>query len=194
LFGKLYLQMKYGGPFQKSSTLCLLYGTNCQIISSVSGTSWLVNEFVSVPSLSHIKKSSVFSDTTLYSPLKVIRRFGGTCSVHLQSRKMSKARNQHEAVSKESLAYLSTRRWRRHILPKCWLAFKRLHGIIFHTIELFINVRTSDLLYHTFSSQWFLSPRWDYVNVKNLKGIHLVVLDYINVFYFPSKHNTLSNY
>jgi hypothetical protein len=35
-------------------------------------------------------KSSIFWDITPYSPLKVNRRFGGTCCLHLQSRRISR--------------------------------------------------------------------------------------------------------
>jgi hypothetical protein len=54
-----------------------------------------------------ISKCSIFWDTTLYSPLKVNRRFGGTCHLHTQSRR-SQARNQHEACKKQSLDYSLT--------------------------------------------------------------------------------------
>jgi hypothetical protein len=40
--------------------------------------------------------STVFWDITLCSPLKVNRRFGGTHRLHLQGRRISRARNQHE--------------------------------------------------------------------------------------------------
>jgi hypothetical protein len=38
-----------------------------------------------------------------YSPLKVNQRFGGTCYLHLQGLKVSQARNQHEAGSKQKI-------------------------------------------------------------------------------------------
>jgi hypothetical protein len=55
-------------------------------------------------------KSSVFWDITPCSPLKVNRRFGGTYGLHIQGPKLSQARNQREAGSKQSycLAYSST--------------------------------------------------------------------------------------
>jgi hypothetical protein len=102
------MEMKYEGTIQKIVTPSLFYGTNCQNISNPPGTSWLKNEFVNVLSLSHIQKSSFFSDITLCSSLEVDRRFGGTCRLHLQGRRISHARNQHEAGSKEVLAYFST--------------------------------------------------------------------------------------
>jgi hypothetical protein len=70
-------------------------------------------------------KSSIFWDIMPCSPLKVNRRFGGTCRLHLQARRISKVRNQRES--------------------RCQ-AFSGLHDIIYQRIELFINtaVRTSN--------------------------------------------------
>jgi hypothetical protein len=45
-------------------------------------------------------KNSVFWDTKPYSPLKVNRRFGETCRLYLQGRRISQARNQREAYKK----------------------------------------------------------------------------------------------
>jgi hypothetical protein len=42
-------------------------------------------------------------DIIYYSPLKISRLFGGTCRLHFQSRRISQARNQYEAGSKQSL-------------------------------------------------------------------------------------------
>jgi hypothetical protein len=44
-----------------------------------------------------VYESSVFRDTTLFNPLKVNRRFGGTCRLYLQGSRISRARNQHES-------------------------------------------------------------------------------------------------
>jgi hypothetical protein len=41
-----------------------------------------------------IMESCVFWDITPCSPVKVNLRFGGTCRLHLQSRRISQARNQ----------------------------------------------------------------------------------------------------
>jgi hypothetical protein len=41
-------------------------------------------------------KSSIFWDITLCSPLEVVRRFGEICHLSIQSRRMSRARNQRE--------------------------------------------------------------------------------------------------
>jgi hypothetical protein len=42
---------------------------------------------------------SVFWDITPCSPLKVNRRFGGTCRLHLHGLRISQAINQHKACS-----------------------------------------------------------------------------------------------
>jgi hypothetical protein len=44
-------------------------------------------------------KSSIFLDITLCSSLKISRRFGGTCRLHVQGRRIIQARNQHYAGS-----------------------------------------------------------------------------------------------
>jgi hypothetical protein len=44
-----------------------------------------------------VMKSSILWDITLRSPLKVNQRFGGTCHLHLQGRRIGQARNQYEA-------------------------------------------------------------------------------------------------
>jgi hypothetical protein len=46
-------------------------------------------------------KSSIFWDITPCSPLKLNRRFGGTCCFHLQCRRISQARNQREGSDPE---------------------------------------------------------------------------------------------
>jgi hypothetical protein len=51
------------------------------------------------------KKSSIFWDITPCSPLKVNRSFGETRCLHLQERRTSQARNQHEAGGKHSLLH-----------------------------------------------------------------------------------------
>jgi hypothetical protein len=43
-----------------------------------------------------VMKSAIFWDITPYSPLSINRRFGGTYSLHLQGKKISRARNQRE--------------------------------------------------------------------------------------------------
>jgi hypothetical protein len=49
-----------------------------------------------------VMKSSIFWDKTPCSPLKPIRCFGGTRRLHLQGRRISHARNHHEAGTKQS--------------------------------------------------------------------------------------------
>jgi hypothetical protein len=53
-----------------------------------------------------------------------------------RSQRISEARNQHDAGSKQSL----------HIPPKCWLTFNGLQGITSQKVEFFITtaVRTSN--------------------------------------------------
>jgi hypothetical protein len=47
-----------------------------------------------------VMNSSIFWDTTSCSPSKFNWRFGGTCRLHLQSRRINQARNRQEAGSK----------------------------------------------------------------------------------------------
>jgi hypothetical protein len=57
-----------------------------------------------------VMKSSSFWDITPCSPLKVNRRFGGTCCLHLQGRRI-KARKRYEAVSKYRTAEIAISFW-----------------------------------------------------------------------------------
>jgi hypothetical protein len=52
-------------------------------------------------------KSSLFWDIIPCSLFKVNRHFGGICHLHLQGQRISQARNQQEAGSKQSSAYLA---------------------------------------------------------------------------------------
>jgi hypothetical protein len=54
-----------------------------------------------------VTKSSVFWDITPCSPLKINRRFGRTCHLHLQGRRISQARNQHESSACHLLSCLT---------------------------------------------------------------------------------------
>jgi hypothetical protein len=47
-----------------------------------------------------MKKSSIFCDISPGNLLKVNRRFGGTCQMHLPGQRVNQARNQHEVDSK----------------------------------------------------------------------------------------------
>jgi hypothetical protein len=44
-----------------------------------------------------VTKSTIFWDIKPCSPLKVSRRFRGTCRLHLQGRRISRARNKRES-------------------------------------------------------------------------------------------------
>lgn len=52
-----------------------------------------------------VMKRCVFWDITPNNPLEGSRRFGAAYGLHLQGRKVSRARGQHEANSKQSSAY-----------------------------------------------------------------------------------------
>jgi hypothetical protein len=73
-------------------------------------------------------KSSIFWDTTPYTPLKGNRRCGGTYRLHLQSRKRQ-ARNQCEAAGKQAasspLFTLRPWRWRPPCSSQTSLDFQR---------------------------------------------------------------------
>jgi hypothetical protein len=79
-----------------------------------------------------VMKSSIFWDVTPCSPLKLKRRFGETCGLHLQGRRIGLARNQRKSKWQEKPAWLILRPWRRrrHVPPKHRLTFKELHGVI----------------------------------------------------------------
>jgi hypothetical protein len=51
----------------------------------------------------YVLNMSIFWDITPCSPLKVNRRFGGTCRLDLQSRGRSGTKSQHEADSKQNV-------------------------------------------------------------------------------------------
>jgi hypothetical protein len=76
-----------------------------------------------------VMKSSILWDIMPCSPLKVNRRFGGTGHLHLQGRRVSRARNQCE------------RRW--HCICECLflrnirLTSNGLYGVVSEKIELF---------------------------------------------------------
>jgi hypothetical protein len=84
------------------------------------------------------------------SSVEVHRRFGGTCGLHLQGRRVSQARNQQDAGGKKSwfLAWLTllSWRWRRYFPLKRGWTSPDLHSIITQKTILFIvtAVRTSN--------------------------------------------------
>jgi hypothetical protein len=92
-------------------------------------------------------KSTIFWDMTPCSPLKVNRRFGGSYSLHLQFRKINRARNQRESRCQAELGgykeyYLlgydamqsvgSQPTFRRNILPCLSPGFTALLATCFH--------------------------------------------------------------
>jgi hypothetical protein len=83
--------------------------------------------------------SSVFWGITTYSLLKLNQHFGGTCHLHLQSKTIRQARNQHEAVSKQGPGLLADCFMLAPCLtclPKCRLTFNQLYGIMSQKKEL----------------------------------------------------------
>jgi hypothetical protein len=94
-------------------------------------------------------KSSVLWDIKLCSPLKVRRRFGETCHLHLQGKKKSKQGNSMKQVG--GICFLPTSCWfllrpcrlRWHVPSKRHLTFNGLHSVISLTIELFVCVSYS---------------------------------------------------
>jgi hypothetical protein len=83
-----------------------------------------------------------YGTITPCSLLKVNRRFVGTCRLHLHDRRISQARNQHEAVSKLAgfllvlLFYPGDRS--DMFLRNVALTFSGLHGIIFQKRALYL--------------------------------------------------------
>jgi hypothetical protein len=75
------------------------------------------------------------SNTSGYEEFYLLGYFGGTCHLHLQGRRISQARNEHTAGSKQSsmtvpcLAYSSN-----------LAIFNGLHGTVFQEIELFFKI------------------------------------------------------
>jgi hypothetical protein len=94
-------------------------------------------------------KSTYLWDTTPRSPLKVNGLFGGTCRLHLQDRRVRRARNQRGSRWQADLCWFLTRlilrpwKWRRYVSPKRPLTFNGLHGVISH-IFITAAVRTSN--------------------------------------------------
>jgi hypothetical protein len=91
--------------------------------------------------LAVVMKNSIFWDITSCSLLKVNRRFGGACRLHLQGRRIRQARACLPPAFTLILACLILRnwKWRRHAPPKRRLTFNRLHGVISQKIELLLD-------------------------------------------------------
>jgi hypothetical protein len=79
-------------------------------------------------------------DTTACSPLKVDRRFGSTRHLHLQGQRLSQARNQYAAGSKQSSA--------EACYSETSVTFNRLHYVISHNADSW--VLKSIILYRRF--------------------------------------------
>jgi hypothetical protein len=85
-------------------------------------------------------KTRIFLDITAGSQVKVNRRFGGTCGLHLQDGILSQARNHLEASSKQSTTEV--------VHPYDKSAFTGLHGVLFRRTELITTVvKTLDPTY-----------------------------------------------
>jgi hypothetical protein len=80
-----------------------------------------------------VMKCSVFWDVTPYSPLKVNRRFGRTCSL---------------PVSCWFLVWFIRQSWGWYVHLKRRLTFNRLQGVKFQKTELFISCANSMSVYY----------------------------------------------
>jgi hypothetical protein len=97
-----------------------------------------------------VLKSTIFWNITQYNPLRVNLHFGETYHLHLQGRRISRAKNQRESRWQAELCWFPARlilrpwRWRRYVLPKRRLTFNGLYCVISQKTVLFITtaVRT----------------------------------------------------
>jgi hypothetical protein len=99
-------------------------------------------------------RSTIFWDITPRSSLKVYQCIGGTYCLHLQCRRLSQARYQHESRRQTEqasmlvsfMAYSLTLKMESYVPLKHQFTFNRIHGVIFQKIVLFIttDVRTSN--------------------------------------------------
>jgi hypothetical protein len=78
----------------------------------------------------------IFWDITPCAPLKVNRRLGETYRLHLQVRRISRARTQPESRWQAELI-LRPWRWRWYVPPKRRLTFNGLHRVVSQKILLF---------------------------------------------------------
>jgi hypothetical protein len=83
----------------------------CQLLR-IEGVSWSVQRIPTVVNLGFLdrKKRSIFWEIMLCSLLKLYRRFEGTCRLYLQGWRVSLAKNQHEAGSRQQaeLRYINS--------------------------------------------------------------------------------------
>jgi hypothetical protein len=98
-------------------------GLPCVFPSACTGTQLSHAEYEFLTAA--VMNSSAFWDKPPCNPLKINRRFGGTCCLNLHGRKISQERNQHEADSW---------RWRRYVPPKRRLIISGLYGVTSHKI------------------------------------------------------------
>jgi hypothetical protein len=89
-----------------------------------------------------VTKSTIFWDITPCSPLRVNWHFRGTYRLHLQRRKISRARNHRESRWQTKFCFLARLifrpwRWRRYAPLKRWLTFNGLHGIVSQKMVFF---------------------------------------------------------
>jgi hypothetical protein len=98
--------------------------------------------------------STVFWDITVFSPLNVNQRFGGTHGLHLQARRISQAKNQREAESKPGSSVDFQRTTRRYIPEDRILHNHRCENLTFYRpcIVLFAKVRRWTVFR---TSNWF---------------------------------------
>jgi hypothetical protein len=75
-----------------------------------------------------------------FSPLKVNRRFGGTCRLHLEGR-ISQGRNQHRAGIKQLLGLFLDPEDGGDVSPTRLLTFNELHVVISRKAEIFVIVK-----------------------------------------------------
>jgi hypothetical protein len=90
-----------------------------------------------------VMKTSIFWIITSCSPLRVNRRFGGTCHLLLQreSRWQAYQLCYTRLLLRWFLSWLifRTLRWKRRVSPEHRLTFNGLHDVLSHKIELFLS-------------------------------------------------------
>jgi hypothetical protein len=84
-------------------------------------------------------KSTIFWDITHHSPLNVNRSFGETYRLHIQGRRISRARNQNESRALLATCFHAGF-LRRYVPPQRRLTFKGLYGVISQKIVLLITI------------------------------------------------------
>jgi hypothetical protein len=109
----------------------------CQFNNTPSSQNFKFNCSVGYKTVEFVvlMKSPVFWDITLFSTLKVKRRFGVTCRLHLRRRRISRARNHHEAGGKATRSSETS------------IDFKGLHGVISTKMLLFVQLC---IYYHSY--------------------------------------------